>query len=174
MEIWKPIPGYEGLYSASNLGNIRSEDRVVRHYSGGPKNMKSRPLKQSKSRHGYLYVGLCKGSSSHKKHPVHRLVLSAFEGPRDRSFDACHNDASRTNNVIENLRWDTRSGNMQDAVKAGKTNRGTKNPSCKLSEVAVRSIRGDGRKQYEIAADFGVGQDVISRIKSGYAWGWVT
>ncbi|MGK3947067.1 hypothetical protein ABK046_52945, partial [Streptomyces caeruleatus] len=66
----------------------------MRHYSGGPKNMKSRPLKPSISTFGSLYVTLCKGSSSHKKHPVHRLVLAAFEGPRGREFDACHNDAN--------------------------------------------------------------------------------
>ena len=28
-EIWKDIPGYEGLYQASNLGRIKSLDKVV-------------------------------------------------------------------------------------------------------------------------------------------------
>ena len=28
-EIWKPIANYEGIYEISNLGNIRSLDRVI-------------------------------------------------------------------------------------------------------------------------------------------------
>ena len=28
-EIWKPVVGYEGLYEVSNLGNVRSLDRIV-------------------------------------------------------------------------------------------------------------------------------------------------
>lgn len=27
-EIWKPIPGYEGIYEASNLGRIRTANRI--------------------------------------------------------------------------------------------------------------------------------------------------
>ena len=29
MEIWKPISGYEGFYEVSNLGRIRSLERIV-------------------------------------------------------------------------------------------------------------------------------------------------
>ena len=29
-EIWKDIKGYEGLYQVSNLGNVRSMDRITR------------------------------------------------------------------------------------------------------------------------------------------------
>lgn len=36
-EVWKPIEGYEGLYEVSNLGRVRSLDRVVyRSYKGHP------------------------------------------------------------------------------------------------------------------------------------------
>lgn len=28
-EIWKEIPGYEGYFEVSNLGNFRSKDRIV-------------------------------------------------------------------------------------------------------------------------------------------------
>lgn len=170
MEIWKQIPGYEGLYSASNLGNIRSEDRLVRHFSGGTKKIKSQPIKPFMTRFGYLYVTLCNTSKSHKKHPVHRLVLSAFEGPMDRSFDTCHNDSNRTNNRIENLRWGTRAENMQDAAKIGRTNKGERNPKAKLTKTQVKEIRQDNRTQKAISIDYGVGQDVISRIKNRKAW----
>lgn len=29
IEVWKDIPGYEGFYQMSDLGNIRSLDRLV-------------------------------------------------------------------------------------------------------------------------------------------------
>ena len=29
-EIWKPISGFEGLYEVSNMGNVRSVDRIVK------------------------------------------------------------------------------------------------------------------------------------------------
>jgi len=33
MEIWKDIPGYEGRYQVSDLGNVRSVDRYMRAVS---------------------------------------------------------------------------------------------------------------------------------------------
>lgn len=35
IEQWKDIVGYEGYYQVSNLGRVRSVDRVVRHNWGG-------------------------------------------------------------------------------------------------------------------------------------------
>ena len=41
-EIWKSVVGYEGYYEVSNLGNIRSVDRIVKnknntHEASGPR-----------------------------------------------------------------------------------------------------------------------------------------
>lgn len=33
-EIWKNIEGYEGLYQVSNLGKVRSLDRITLYLSG--------------------------------------------------------------------------------------------------------------------------------------------
>ena len=30
-EIWKPIRGYEGLYEVSNLGRVRSLERIMEY-----------------------------------------------------------------------------------------------------------------------------------------------
>ena len=35
MEIWKAVKGYEGLYEVSNIGTVRSVDRMVKHSKGG-------------------------------------------------------------------------------------------------------------------------------------------
>ena len=31
-EVWKDIQGYEGIYQVSNLGNVRSLDRIEKWY----------------------------------------------------------------------------------------------------------------------------------------------
>lgn len=34
-EVWKAIPGYEGLYEVSDLGRVRSLDRIAMLHHGG-------------------------------------------------------------------------------------------------------------------------------------------
>lgn len=68
-EIWKDIPSYEGLYQASNCGNIRSlkyrNSKLVKI------------LHQQESKNGYMSILLSK-NGKHKLHRVHRLVASCF------------------------------------------------------------------------------------------------
>lgn len=54
-EIWKPIPGFEGYYEASNLGRIRSVERIVRGRWGFSRRH-SQILKQNNVHHGYRQV----------------------------------------------------------------------------------------------------------------------
>lgn len=166
MEIWLAIAGYETFYEVSNYGRIKR----VGVAKGARANL---ILKPYASTHGYLIVTLCKNRNN-RKHSVHRLVLTAFGSPMPRHFDCRHKDGTRTNNHIDNLEWGTRSQNMLDAIAHGRTNRGTKNPSAKLNEDKVRLIRQDNRTQAAIAKEYGVGADIISRIKSRKAWEWVT
>jgi hypothetical protein len=69
-------------------------------------------------RSGYLRVTLCRPATK-KAVLVHHLVLIAFVGPRPEGFDGCHNDGNPANNCLDNLRWDTPSGNMRDKRKHG-------------------------------------------------------
>ena len=45
IEEWKEINGYEGYYEVSNMGNVRTMDRVIYKSDGGYQTYKSRPLK---------------------------------------------------------------------------------------------------------------------------------
>lgn len=73
-EIWKPITDYEGLYEISNLGNVRSVDRIVASSkSVNGVNLKGKLLKLSDRGNGYLFVRLRK-DNSYKNLQVHRLV----------------------------------------------------------------------------------------------------
>lgn len=70
-ENWKFIPGYENLYSASDLGRIKSLK-----FKGSKKHG---ILCQSESSKGYLQVNLCK-DKIHTSKGVHILVCMAFLG----------------------------------------------------------------------------------------------
>lgn len=95
MEIWKDIPGYEGLYRISNLGNVKSL-----------KFGKERILRPGKDNHNYLIVVLCK-DGKHKTRLIHRLVAFAFIPKVEGKEFVDHINGIRDDNRIENLRWCT-------------------------------------------------------------------
>lgn len=92
-EIWKPIPGYEGRYWASNLGRIKSRRKILKtHYSES----------------GYEKVSLYKHGKK-----VHRLVMAAFEGEKPYpEFEVNHKDGDRSNNKLDNLEYVTHYENL--------------------------------------------------------------
>jgi len=69
-------------------------------------------------RNGYPSVALSQGGVVTKLY-VHRLVLLAFWGQPLPGEEACHNNGDRTDNRLENLRWDRHGSNMDDAVAHG-------------------------------------------------------
>jgi hypothetical protein len=109
-----------------------------------------------------------------KKHSVHRLVLSSFSGELGIGLDVRHIDGTRDNNHISNLAWGSRTDNMQDCVKHGKSLRGTRHPNSKLSEEQVTTIKNDSRNNSELARHFGVSQSTISLIRRNKRWPHMT
>jgi hypothetical protein len=95
-EIWKDIPGYEGLYKVSNLGNVFS----LRC---------KRCLAQQTVKGGYLLVPLTPGKK--RFWLVHRLVAMAFIPNPDNLPEVNHKDENTANNRVENLEWCTRKYN---------------------------------------------------------------
>lgn len=74
-EIWKDIEGYEG-YQVSNLGNVRSLERVS-VYRNSKRLLKGKILKPNRLKDGHLQIFLCKNKIC-KPYKVHRLVAKAF------------------------------------------------------------------------------------------------
>jgi hypothetical protein len=117
-EIWKPIEGYEGLYEVSNLGRVRSLDQVKT--KPHPRNtsmtmtykQKGKILKRKINTSGYLYVDLWKDKRPHTI-VVHRLVAMAFIPNPDNLPEVNHIDEDKTNPVVTNLEWVTKSENMR-------------------------------------------------------------
>ena len=98
-EIWKDIPGYEGKYQVSNLGRIRSLDRIddENHFRKGQ-------IMKTKLLRGYVRVPLRDGKKQ-KDYQVHRLVALAFIPNPDNLPQVNHKDQDPGNNNVDNLEW---------------------------------------------------------------------
>lgn len=104
-EVWKDIIGYEGLYQVSNLGRVRSYDKVIKMSDGRVRHDKGRLLKTSIVRN-YKCITLYHNNKS-KSFKIHRLVATAFiPNPYDLP-QVNHIDEDKLNNRIENLEWVT-------------------------------------------------------------------
>ena len=179
-EKWLPVVGYEGLYEVSDRGRVYSVPRVIDSHNPGYKNGKQlicgRIFKPGSHLQGYLVVGLSKNGKPHT-FPVHKLVLEAFIGPRPPGMECCHQDGDPKNNYLKNIKWGSYSENRSDMIRHGRSTRGEKQPTSKLTELDVYCIRDwlrDGRWSQVIIADcFGVHSSSISAIKHGKNWGWL-
>lgn len=159
-EVWLPVPEYEGLYDASNLGNIR---RVGA----------SKPLAACDGGNGYLIVSLCKDGVI-KTHRVHRVILITFCGlePFEEAI-AAHNDGVRGNCRLTNLRWASPVDNQRDRVRHGTYICGADVFGAKLTDDRVREIRALIAKGYrgpQIARSFGVSVSTIHLIRKNKIW----
>jgi len=114
-EIWKPVVGFEGSYSVSNLGRVQSHltGKILKPHRTGD----------------YLGVALRRVGRTHSTY-IHHLVAFAFIGERPSGMDICHNDGNRKNCRVDNLRYDTRNANMRDAIEQG-THRSVGRTVCK-------------------------------------------
>lgn len=96
-EIWRSVPGFEGLYEVSDLGRVRNARTL-------------KVLRQRADSDGYLLVDLFKGARHTVK--VHRAVALAFHGdPPEGMPTVDHCNGIRRDNRAVNLRWATVRGN---------------------------------------------------------------
>jgi hypothetical protein len=174
-EIWKSIQGYEGSHEISNMGRIRSLDRV--DCSG--RNLKGRELTPFLNKKiGYLQISIKKDGMT-KLHRIHRLVAEAFvENPENKS-QVNHIDGNKLNNAAFNLEWTTPYENTNHAIDIGlkPSLKGSNGIGSKLTGKQVIEIykrANDGENQRLLGEEFGVNQRTISAIKHGISWGWLT
>lgn len=106
-ETWKPVVGHEGKYEVSDHGRVRSLGN------------RARILKPFAHSAGYPTVALPGGYRRQVTTTIHRLVLTAFVGPRPEGCEGCHGDGNPMNNHLSNLRWDTVLANAADRTAHG-------------------------------------------------------
>lgn len=158
----RPIPGYEGLYSATSDGHIWSH-----------KNQRIR--KEYLDSSGYLSVTLSRNGEK-KTVQVHRLVASAWLGERPIGCDVNHIDGIKRNNQPRNLEHISRKENVKHAIRMGlMTPSQTRLKHIgisqrKLSVEQAREIQrlyADGHLQKHLSEQFGVSKTTIRNIING-------
>jgi len=177
-EIWMPVEGYDGYYSVSSFGNIRSETRTIPHKRHGQVVHKGKPIIPTPTKGGsnnYGVVSFTK-EGNQRTFLVHQLVARTFLENPSACPSVNHIDGNGLNNRLENLEWINPKDNAIHAYSLGlaQGKRGEKNPSAKLTEENVRQIRKyiseNTYTQRKIAEMFNVVPMVISDIKSGKTW----
>lgn len=139
-EEWRTILGYEGLYSVSNLGAVRSEPRVIVKLNNVSQPLKGKPLNPGRDSSGYLLVGLHKGGTR-KYYRIHRLVAEAFIDNPDEYDFVLHGENGIEDNSVNNLYWGDRVRNELDKRRDG-TQRNLNKTEC------PRGHRYDGSNIY--------------------------
>ena len=162
MEIWKPVPGWEALYEVSDAGRIRSFDKRCGAAHGSIAIRRGRVLSPVVKAKHYLAVTLA-DKEVRKQVLVHSVVLLAFVGERPDGMQACHFDDDKTNNRLDNLRYDTPKANNADALRNGVKPIRERHGGAKLTEQDVAAIRHSNATNADIAMAFG--------IHKAHAWG---
>lgn len=111
IEQWKDLPNYEGYYTVSNTGKIKSLDRVVNFKDGRCFKYKGKEIKQHLTKDGYLFCGVSK-NSIRETFLIHRAVGLCFVENEMNKPVINHIDGNRSNNHSSNLEWCTQSENV--------------------------------------------------------------
>lgn len=172
-EEWKDIPSYKGYYQASNFGNVRSVDREIKKRNGKKEYRKGVFLKPNMDDIGRL--GVCININGKKNTKgIGVLVAEAFFGTRPQGMFVCHNNGNPADNRLENLRYDTPSGNINDMRKHGTFLEGETSPRAKLTDEQVLQIRDYAEKHIyslaELARMYKLGETTVRHIVHNTRW----
>jgi hypothetical protein len=137
-EVWIDISGYEGLYQVSNLGRVKSCEKMIFHFRGGLRKLKEKIRKPVTDNYGYIVIDLYKEGKG-KLYKVHRLVGVAFiPNEEDKKF-INHKNGIKNDNNVNNLEWCTHSENQIHAFKNG-----LKKPQINGEKAVLMYQKGTG------------------------------
>lgn len=160
-EIWKDIEGYEGLYQVSNMGRVRSLERIARNNH----KIKEKILTPYLQISGYLKVHLRKDNSSYTPF-IHRLVAQAFLPNPSNKPQVDHINTNRADNRVCNLRWTTISENRKNPITLERVrivNSGENNPM--FGVIGADNKRSRAVLQFNKDGEFIKKWDCINDIK---------
>ena len=145
MEIWKDVFGYEGCYQISDLGRVKSMERMVKG-KVGLRIVNERILKPAIDIYGYRIVSLSVKQKVKKK-PVHLLVAKAFLN---------HTSNGKAEIVIDhinNLKKDNKPSNLQVISHRKNCTKDQKGNYSKFIGVSFNKAKGFYRAMIRIYPD---------------------
>lgn len=158
---YRPVPGLHEYYRAGDDGSIWSCGRG-----------QWKRLRVAVCRGGYEQVRLGpKGNRVTWK--VHKVVLTAFVGPRPHGMEARHLNGNKLDNRLTNLVWGTQKENFDDRRRHGTVITRATAPTRKLNEaqvLAAADAYNRGEMIKDIAAGLGVDPSWMSKILRGREW----
>jgi hypothetical protein len=162
--IWKPVPGYEGVYEVSSSGLVKSSSGV---------------LAVAVNTGGYPVVYLYR-NNKRREMKLHKLLALVFIPNPDSKKIVCHRDDDKLNFRLSNLYWGDDKSNSMDRARNGKVG------GQRLMPDDVRAIRnqlGDHKFSlreshtglvHQLAQKFKVSASTIYNIKDGKSWSHIT
>lgn len=124
MENWVDIKEFEGFYQVSDLGRIRSLDRVIfvrddRYRNPREVHRKGRVLKKYTDGTDRCMV-ILQAHGISKWFAVHRIVATHFLPNPSNLRVVNHINHDHQDNRVANLEWCTQSHNIRAAITAGR------------------------------------------------------
>ena len=172
LEVWVDVPEYEGHYQVSNLGRVRSLDRIVTHKNGAKHFKEGQIQKLQDNGNGRLYKQM-KRDGTYKNYYISRLVMLAFVGERPEGYAICHDDGDIKNNRLDNLRYDTNLENNIDQFRHNTEGlRGTL-PLRTVLEIRKKLDSDNTITTKELAIKYNVEIHVIQGIRSRLNYSWL-
>lgn len=144
-EIWKDVPGYEGIYMVSDLGRVKSLERTKLGYKNSIIKINERIINGYTSNNRYTSITFHKNNKQ-KTFEVHKLVAMAFlnhipDGTRKIVVDHINN--IKTDNRVCNLQLITQREN------SSKDKNKLKFSACKTRDGKFQSsIFVNGKTKY--------------------------
>ena len=187
-EVWKDIVDFPN-YQISNLGRVKSKERISNCCYNSKRKVKERILILSNNKKGYKTVCLFKNKKHNKT--VHRLVAQAFI-PNPNNYPIInHINGIKGNNRVENLEWCTHKYNTSESYRLGLQKPSDKQRNivseyCKNNRIKSTfqfDKKGNFIKEWESAVkiekELGISRKSISqcvkgRSKSAGGFIWIT
>ena len=146
-EVWRDVPGYEGLYQVSDQGRVRNTKR-------------GRLLKPNTNGSGYAQTMLSRQGA--RSYPLlHRLVALAFIPNPEGKPQINHKNGNKNDNRAENLEWGTMGENLLHRHRVlGQPGGRCKPVLCISTGRAYPSAKA-------AAADLGLNRSGVSQVCNG-------
>ena len=139
-EEWRDVVGYEEAYQVSNLGRVRSRDRIVTSKRYKNRHETGRVLRQRFDKDGYLTFN-AKWNGRSQLLKVHREVAKAFINNPNNLPCIDHINGIRNMNVVSNLRWCTVKEN--NGFNLARENKSKVVKQSYVNNDVLRSIRAE-------------------------------